>query len=108
MKNKKLDNPGRNHTIHNRGISGNKVFQLDERWEKDCLELKPNLLSILIGVNDSRMEAYSAYQDAAKLLADEFDTFRVPFQEVFNEAVNYAPEAYWLPDGVHPSLPEHS
>lgn len=39
-------------TIYNRGISGNKVYQLDERWDKDCLLLKPNILSILIGVND--------------------------------------------------------
>ena len=39
-------------TIYNRGISGNKVYQLDERWDKDCLLLKPNVLSILIGVND--------------------------------------------------------
>ncbi|WP_056928682.1 SGNH/GDSL hydrolase family protein [Candidatus Symbiothrix dinenymphae] len=38
--------------IYNRGISGNKVFQLAGRWDKDCIELKPNLLSILIGVND--------------------------------------------------------
>lgn len=38
--------------IYNRGISGNKVYQLDERWDKDCLLLKPNVLSILIGVND--------------------------------------------------------
>ncbi len=39
-------------TIYNRGISGNKVFQLKERWERDCLLLKPDVLSILIGVND--------------------------------------------------------
>lgn len=39
-------------TIYNRGISGNKVFQLAERWEKDCVKLKPSVLSILIGVND--------------------------------------------------------
>jgi lysophospholipase L1-like esterase len=39
-------------TIHNRGISGNKVYQLAERWDKDCIDLKPNVLSILIGVND--------------------------------------------------------
>ena len=38
--------------IYNRGISGNKVYQLGERWDKDCISLKPNLLSILIGVND--------------------------------------------------------
>ena len=38
--------------IYNRGISGNKVPDLAARWDKDCLELKPALLSILIGVND--------------------------------------------------------
>jgi len=38
--------------IYNRGISGNKVFQLADRWDKDCLDLKPDVLSILIGVND--------------------------------------------------------
>jgi lysophospholipase L1-like esterase len=38
--------------IYNRGISGNKVYQLAERWEEDCLKIKPDVLSILIGVND--------------------------------------------------------
>lgn len=38
--------------IHNRGISGHKVPQLAARWDKDCLDLKPDVLSILIGVND--------------------------------------------------------
>lgn len=36
----------------NRGISGHKVFQLADRWDIDCLSLKPDVLSILIGVND--------------------------------------------------------
>jgi lysophospholipase L1-like esterase len=38
--------------VYNRGISGNKVFELAERWQRDCLDLKPNVLSILVGVND--------------------------------------------------------
>ena len=45
-------NGGKNLQIYNRGISGNKVYQLAERWEEDCLQLKPKVLSILIGVND--------------------------------------------------------
>jgi lysophospholipase L1-like esterase len=36
----------------NRGISGNKVSDLAKRWDKDTVELKPDILSILIGVND--------------------------------------------------------
>jgi lysophospholipase L1-like esterase len=47
-----VDRPKADLKIYNRGISGNKVFQLAERWQADCLDLKPTLLSILIGVND--------------------------------------------------------
>jgi len=47
-----VDHPDYGLKIFNRGISGNKVFQLADRWQADCLDLKPNLLSILIGVND--------------------------------------------------------
>jgi lysophospholipase L1-like esterase len=44
--------PGSSLEFYNRGISGNKVYQLAERWQTDCLDLKPDMLSILIGVND--------------------------------------------------------
>jgi lysophospholipase L1-like esterase len=44
--------PGHNLKIYNRGISGNKVHQLANRWDEDCLQIQPDVLSILIGVND--------------------------------------------------------
>ncbi|EEF61555.1 SGNH/GDSL hydrolase family protein [Pedosphaera parvula] len=47
-----VDRPNDGLKVYNRGVSGNKVFQLAERWQTDCLDLKPNVLSILIGVND--------------------------------------------------------
>lgn len=46
------NHPGKRLKIYNKGISGNKVYQLAERWDADALDLKPNVLSILIGVND--------------------------------------------------------
>ncbi len=36
----------------NRGISGNRIGDLMERWREDCLSLKPDWVSILIGIND--------------------------------------------------------
>jgi len=36
----------------NRGVGGNRIRDLKNRWEKDCLDLRPNLVSILVGVND--------------------------------------------------------
>jgi hypothetical protein len=37
-------------TFSNKGISGNRIYDLEERLEKDVLALKPNLVSILIGI----------------------------------------------------------
>ncbi len=41
-----------NLTIYNRGISGNKSGALVDRWKEDCLDLSPDLVTLLIGVND--------------------------------------------------------
>lgn len=150
------DLAGRELALYNRGISGNKVYQLAERWQVDCLDLDPDVLSILIGVNDywhkrnnrydgtveiyekdyrellrwtkdslsevkliicqpfavpgtsvvdqSWMGPMKEYQDVAKKMADEFKAIWIPFQEVFDEALNYAPPTYWTGDGVHPSM----
>ncbi|WP_088835142.1 SGNH/GDSL hydrolase family protein [Paenibacillus tyrfis] len=37
----------------NRGISGNRVKDLQQRWQEDCLDLKPTWVSIYIGINDT-------------------------------------------------------
>ena len=36
----------------NRGISGNTVSDLEKRWQADTLDLKPDILSLLVGIND--------------------------------------------------------
>lgn len=44
--------PEKNVKFLNKGISGNRVKDLKARWKEDCLDLKPDWVSILIGVND--------------------------------------------------------
>lgn len=41
-----------NLSIINTGISGDTIRDLDYRWERDCLNHKPDILSVLIGIND--------------------------------------------------------
>ena len=63
--------PEKNLTFMNRGISGNTVSNLQARWQKDTLDLKPDVLSILIGINDGRkvpLEQYELVYD--KLLTE--------------------------------------
>lgn len=40
------------HTVYNKGISGNRTVDLYARIKQDCWNYQPDLLSILIGVND--------------------------------------------------------
>lgn len=44
--------PDKNVRFINRGISGDRVRNLKARWQEDCLDLKPDWISILIGIND--------------------------------------------------------
>ena len=37
----------------NRGVSGNRIIDMYARWNLDAINLKPDILSILIGVNDT-------------------------------------------------------
>ena len=44
--------PERNLVFFNRVISGNKIPDLAKRWQTNTIDLKPTVVSILIGVND--------------------------------------------------------
>ncbi len=147
--------PAKNWQCFNRGISGHKVHQLAARWQEDCLDLKPDVLSILIGVNDfwhtlthdykgtvevydqdlrnlldltlaalpdlkliiaepfavdggtaidneNWFPAFNGYRAAAKKIAEDYDAAWLPYQTIFDEALDRAPVSYWCPDGVHP------
>lgn len=51
--------PERNLEFMNRGCSGNNICDLYARWQNETLNLKPDIVSILIGINDAcqRMDA---------------------------------------------------
>lgn len=44
--------PERDYHFFNRGISGNTLADLKQRWEEDVIALQPDVLSLLIGIND--------------------------------------------------------
>jgi lysophospholipase L1-like esterase len=47
-----LREPSLGLRVYDRGVGGDKVYQLADRWEPDCLALRPGVLSVLVGVND--------------------------------------------------------
>jgi lysophospholipase L1-like esterase len=76
-------------SIYNRGISGNKVYQLAERWQKDCLELKPAVLSILIGVNDFWHKLNGQYNGTVEIYENDF-------RKLLQETKNALPEVKFV------------
>lgn len=53
------ENPGK-YEIFNRGIGGNRIVDLYARIKCDIINLKPDVMSILIGVNDVWHELYES------------------------------------------------
>ncbi len=46
------DYPERAIRVLNTGVNGNRVIDLDARWQADVLELAPDWLAVMIGIND--------------------------------------------------------
>ncbi len=68
---------------HNRGIGGNTIFDLQSRWQEDCIELGCDWVSILIGIND--VHKYIS-EGAEKFRADKFKaSYRDLIEKVVRE-----------------------
>ncbi|MDD5688133.1 MAG: SGNH/GDSL hydrolase family protein [Elusimicrobia bacterium] len=61
--------PQYNLKFINRGISGHRTKDLVDRWDKDCIDLKPDWLSILIGINDT----WRRYSENDPTSAEQFE-----------------------------------
>lgn len=46
------ENPEAGVEFMNRGISGDDISRMEQRWDKDVIALKPDVLSVLFGTND--------------------------------------------------------
>jgi lysophospholipase L1-like esterase len=75
----------KNLKIYNKGVSGNKVYQLAERWDADCLALKPNVLSILVGVNDFWHKLNGQYNGT-------IDTYRDDYKKLLDRTKQALPD----------------
>lgn len=72
--------PRAGHHFYNRGISGNKLADLACRWQEDVLDLHPDVVSVLVGVNDTLFEKLIRRQSRP---------------------------SYWIWDGIHPTPAGH-
>ncbi|WP_181303980.1 SGNH/GDSL hydrolase family protein [Rufibacter sp. XAAS-G3-1] len=75
----------KNLKIYNKGISGFKVYQVAGRWDTDALALKPDVLSMLIGVNDFWHTLSSGYKGTLQ-------TYRQDYRALLDRTKQQLPE----------------
>ena len=91
------------------GIYRKDYIALLERTRKALPDVKliicePFAVSGVKAVNEKWFPDFYEYQKAAKEAALQFGAVFIPFQKVYDEAINRAPAAYWTSDGVHASF----
>jgi lysophospholipase L1-like esterase len=78
------DYAAKNLKIYNTGVSGNKVFQLADRWDTDTIAIKPNVLSVMVGVNDYWHTVTSGYKGT-------IDTYRADYKKLIERTQHALP-----------------
>ncbi len=80
------DNTDIDFDVVNRGVSGDRIAQLYGRWKEDCLNLKPTVVSILIGINDCN----SVYQNNNGSLPERYKKI---YRYMLDEVLEQNPDA---------------
>lgn len=80
-----FDYPQQGLMFYNRGISGNRVSDLVARWQTDTLDLNPDVLSILIGVNDTMAVVKN-------WAPDPIEKFEADYRKILDQTLEQKPE----------------
>lgn len=84
----------------NRGISGDRVSDLYGRWNEDAISLQPDLLSILIGVNDAWRIMNGLPEGASDRFERAYRHLLAETREVLPDTKIVLCEPFILPVGV--------
>jgi lysophospholipase L1-like esterase len=84
---------------YNRGISGDKIPQLAARWDADCLDLEPDVLSILVGVNDFWHTLTHGYQGTAASYEEGYRALLDHTRDALPDAQLIIGEPFAVPGG---------
>ncbi|MEE8356471.1 MAG: SGNH/GDSL hydrolase family protein [Anaerolineales bacterium] len=79
------ENPGNFHQFYNRAVSGDQIHNLASRWEQDTLRLMPDVISILIGVNDT-------WNHAELGLGSDPETFQGIYRKILSNTREKLPD----------------
>lgn len=76
-------------TFWNRGISGNSLAQMCERWQEDAIRLQPNVISILIGTND--VHYYLEQKEKGQIQHFDFEAWEARYRHLLDQTIDSLP-----------------
>ncbi|MFJ8752537.1 SGNH/GDSL hydrolase family protein [Streptomyces sp. NPDC102441] len=59
-------------TFVNRGVAGDSMSDLRARWREDTLDIEPDVVSVLIGVNDTWRRYYAGTVTSVRAYEDDY------------------------------------
>lgn len=88
-----LRHPERAVTWLNSGIAGDKVMDLEARWQADVLDVRPDVVSILVGMNDVGWHTYDpdGYLAPVEEFAAGYERLLAPVAEAGSQLVLIEP-----------------
>jgi lysophospholipase L1-like esterase len=87
----------------NRGVSADRVRNLKDRWQEDCLELEPDVVSILVGINDVLSEPFfGEFRSSEDFEADYSKILELTRMKLDAQIVLMEPFLLWVSNDLSP------
>jgi lysophospholipase L1-like esterase len=96
--------PANAPNVINTGISGHKVTDLRERWQRDAIAHKPDVLSVKIGIND-------VWHELAGHGGVDIDRYILNYRTILGEVCDHLPNCAIVlcePSVIDPPQPAHA
>jgi lysophospholipase L1-like esterase len=79
--------PGKQVSFLNRGVGGDRVENLEARWQEDCIDLKPDIISVLVGINDTWRRYNSNDPVSPEDFRDTYEKILIKTKEKLNAKI---------------------
>ena len=95
----KLKWPEKDFKFYNRGINGHRLIDMERVWQENCINLSPDLVTMLIGINDIWTYHHNYQTIEANYWKDFYDRYSqlIKRTQVHNQAQVVLMKVFALP-----------
>lgn len=86
--------PQRGYVFFNRGISGDDIYRIRDRYDEDAIQLDPDVISILEGTND--IHYYLEERKKGNISDFDIDSWEKTFRSLLKKTLGKNPETRFV------------